>query len=296
MNAADCCFHVTRDVVVPTDAADAMFARISRAVEMERLGRGRRGGLAVRCRADDGAVPLMRSTTQMSCAPVPFPDVLERLLPAAANHAAIERYGSCYQKMAFHSDHAQDLADDSTISIYSWYKDPARADRQLVVRRKTAAAAAAHDTFVIPLEHNSVVQFTAATNREWLHKIVLAHPATDDNQQWLGVTARTSKTFVRFDGAADGPPRFVDIDRPLRLAVTDAEQREVFRVRRQENTGTGGVVHYASTADYTLSASDLMKPTAITPLDPDKITISYVYLDNSEREQLEAAAAEVTVA
>merc|ERR1712066_23585 len=87
--------------------------------------------------------------------------------------------------------------------------------------------------FEIPLTHNSVVVFSLETNRRFKHKIVLDTTAHPPENQWLGVTFRTSKTFVRFHGEqaylGDGAP----------LTVADDDQRsEFYKLRRCENEAT----------------------------------------------------------
>jgi hypothetical protein len=69
---------------------------------------------------------------------------------------------------------------------------------------------------------------------------------------WLGITFRTSKTFVRFvDGHAH-------LSNGARLTIANDEQRrELFQLRRSENDETGFT--YPPIA-YTISESDLRPP------------------------------------
>lgn len=238
-------------------AKDA-FARLG-AAELEPVAPGRWGGVAVRLAAGTGAseVPLVRSTTVYHRPPRLFGLWLDALLPEeVGNNALLEVYDDRYRTMGFHSDQAQDLADGSEISIYSFYRDPARADRRLVVQCK-ATRAVVRD---IPLVHGGVVRFTTETNGAFRHRIELAGDGSGN--QWLGVTARTAKTFVRFDDA-DSPPRIicVDDDATLLRLATEPEARELYRRRSEENRACGAYP-WPADVDYTISPSDLMLPTS----------------------------------
>ena len=145
-----------------------------------------------------------------------------------------------------HSDQALDLADDSWIAIYSCYRDPALPSRRLIAKSKEPGSTA----FDIPLSHDSVVAFSLDTNRRFTHTLALRAnaPATD----WLGITFRTSKTFVRI---VDGQPCFSS-GSPLTLA-DEEQRREFFRLRRRENDEIDFVYPALS---YTISDGDLLPP------------------------------------
>jgi len=161
------------------------------------------------------------------------------------NNALVEHYTSAYATMKRHSDQAQDLADGSCIAVYSCYRDPERPSRRLMVQPKESGAG-----FEVPLEHDSVVVFSLDTNRRFTHAITLRAPAPDN--EWLGITFRTSKTLLRF---VDGHPTLPSGAR-LTLASED-QRRELFQMRRRENQETRFV--YPSLS-YTLSESDLLPP------------------------------------
>merc|ERR1712050_536946 len=105
--------------------------------------------------------------------------------------ALIELYTNTYATMGFHSDQDLDLEEGSSIAVFSCYKHPELASppRKLVVESKEPGGG----TFEIPLTHNSVVVFSVETNRRFRHKIVLDAAAQPPENQWLGVTFRTSK-------------------------------------------------------------------------------------------------------
>ena len=100
------------------------------------------------------------------------------------------------------------------------------------------------------MDHGSVVSFSLDTNRRFAHAITLRASAPDN--EWLGITFRTSKTLLRF---VDGHPTLPSGAR-LTLANED-QRRELFQMRRRENEETCFV--YPSIS-YTLSESDLLPP------------------------------------
>ncbi|TQF06102.1 alpha-ketoglutarate-dependent dioxygenase AlkB [Kitasatospora acidiphila] len=238
-------------------AEDDLFAELSASARLEDVGKGRRG--AVLTRTDEaGGVPLVRTTTRYGSPTQRFQAVHERLaqrvqeraaLPVGFNNALIESYTNAYTTMGSHSDQALDLADESFIAVFSCYRHPeAGPPRKLIFESKGSGG----EKFEVPLAHNSVVAFSVDSNRRLRHKIVLDAPAQAADNQWLGVTFRTSKTFVRFrDGHAYLP-------QGARLMSADDEQRrEFYRLRRRENHETDFGYPLLT---YTISESDLMPP------------------------------------
>ncbi len=233
-------------------ASDTVFEELLASARFEDLGKGRRGTVLVELA--DGAVPLVRTTTQYHSPAQPFLDLHDRLaqeirrrgsLAHAFNNALIEHYTGAYSTMKPHSDQALDLADESTIAVYSCYRDPRHPSRRLIVRPKDGSA-----SFEIAMPHGGVIAFSLDTNRRFTHAIALCQPAADND--WLGLTFRTSKTFVRI---VDGQPCFAN---GARLTLADDDQRrEFFAMRRRENDETDFA--YPS-IDYTISESDLKLP------------------------------------
>ena len=241
-------------------ATDTLFAELLASLRFEDLGKGRRG--AVLIKADEaGGVPVVRTTTPYSAPAQRFRAVHEQLaalilksasLAVRFNNALIESYTNAYTTMGGHSDQALDLADESSIAVFSCYEHPELANppRRLVVESKGPGG----EKFEIPLTHNSVVVLSVATNRRFRHKIVLDASKRAPENQWLGVTFRTSKTSVRLrDGHA-----YLPDDTPLTLA-TEEQRREFFRLRGRENDETDFTYPRIT---YTISESDLM------PLEP----------------------------
>ncbi|MFC4907698.1 hypothetical protein ACFPCY_10230 [Actinomadura gamaensis] len=201
-------------------------------------------------------MPLVRTTTRYANPAQRFRPVHERLaqqiqeraaLPVGFNNALIENYTNAYRKMGAHSDQALDLADGSFIAVFSCYLRPeADPPRKLIVESKTSA----DDEFEVPLTHHSAVVFSVDSNRRLKHRIVLDAPDADN--QWLGVTFRTSKTVVRF---RDGAP-YLPQGAPLTPA-TDEQQREFYQLRRRENNDPDFTYPPLT---YTISESDLLPP------------------------------------
>lgn len=234
------------------------FEELLASVRFEDVGKGRRGTVLVKV-DEAGGVPIVRTTTRYSAPAQHFRSVHEQLaqqvqkaaaLPNGFNNALIESYTNAYASMGAHSDQALDLADGSHIAIFSCYKRPevANPPRRLLVNLKGTAG----QTIDIPLVHNSVVVFSVDANRLIEHKIVLNAPARADENPWLGITFRTSKTVVRFrDGQAYFP------DGAILTLGDDEQRREFYRLRRRENNE---IDFEYPRITYTVSESDLMPP------------------------------------
>ncbi|MEV0400422.1 hypothetical protein [Actinoallomurus sp. NPDC050550] len=170
-------------------------------------------------------------------------------LAVGFNNALVESYMNAYKTMGSHSDQALDLANESFIAVFSCYQHPeASPPRKLIFESKGSGG----EKFEIPLAHNGIVGFSVDSNRRLKHKIVLDAPVQAADNQWLGVTFRTSKTFVRF---RDG---HVYLPQGARLMSADDEQRhEFYQLRRRENNETDFIYPLLT---YTISESDLMPP------------------------------------
>ncbi|MEV6072142.1 hypothetical protein AB0L82_36850 [Nocardia sp. NPDC052001] len=233
-----------------------LFAELSESVQWEELGKGRIGATLAKPDAAD-LVPLVRTTTRYATPAQRFRTVHDLLaqqiqtcadLPIAFNNALIETYTNAYATMGSHSDQALDLADDSFIAVFSCYRNPEPIPpRRLIVEPKGST-----DKLEIPLTHNGIVVFPVAANRRLKHKIVLGAPARTAENQWLGVTFRTSKTLIAF---REGQP-YLPTGIPLTQADDD-QQREFFQLRRRENNETDFTYPPLT---YTVSASDLIPP------------------------------------
>ncbi|MBK7826955.1 MAG: hypothetical protein IPJ59_17360 [Nannocystis sp.] len=240
-----------------------LFAELSASARLEDLGRGRRGAVLV---VTDGprGVPIVRTTTAYTLPTQcfrPIHGTLSRQIRACAslaipfNNALLEVYTRAYATMGAHSDQALDLDDAGEIALFSCYEHPeAGPSRRLMVESKEPG----EPSFVIPLLHGRVVVFCADTNRRFRHRIVLDPAAGDPDNPWLGVTFRSSRTWVH---VLDGQPRLAD-GTPLTLA-NDEERREFLRLRRRENQEADFVYPRVT---CTLSPSDLWPPEIGTTL------------------------------
>ena len=219
---------------VPTEGD--LFEELLTSVRFEDVTKGRQGTVLVEPDQTRG-IPIVRTTTKYRAPAQCFQPVHVRLaqqiqeiasLPVAFNNALIEHYRNAYATMGFHSDQALDLEDGSSIAVFSCYRYPERANppRKLVVKSKEPGG----DAFEVPLAHNSVVVFSLDTNRRFKHKIVLDKAAHPPENQWLGITFRTSKTFVagsrRADALGDGHAPDVGRRRPAPRVLQAAAPRE----------------------------------------------------------------------
>ncbi|MBP0017220.1 MAG: hypothetical protein J7647_06625 [Cyanobacteria bacterium SBLK] len=238
-----------------------LFEELLASARLEDVGKGRQGAVLLDI-DETGRIPIVRTTTQYRTPAQRFQPVHDRLarqiqqtasLSVSFNNALIERYTNAYAKMGSHSDQALDLADESFIAIFSCYKYPERANppRKLLVESKKPGG----DRTEIPLGHNSVVAFSIDTNRRLKHKIVLDASSQDTDNEWLGITYRTSKTLMRF---SDEHVYFLD---NTRLTLAGEEERhEFYNLRRQENKETDFIYPRIT---YTISESDIMPPESI---------------------------------
>lgn len=248
-----------RTYAVP--ARGDLFAELSASARLEELGKGRRGAVLV-ATGDPRGVPIVRTTTPYTLPARwfrPIHATLARQIRARAslalsfNNALLEIYTRAYATMRAHSDQALDLDDAGEIALFSCYENPgAGPSRRLMVESKEPGG----PSFVIPLVHGRVVVFSVDTNRRFRHRIVLDPAAGDLDNPWLGVTFRTSKTWV---DVRDGQPRLAD-GTPLTLA-NDDERHEFLRLRRRENQEADFVYPRVT---CTLSPGDLEPPEATT--------------------------------
>jgi hypothetical protein len=246
---------------VPTEGN--LFEELLTAVQFEDVTKGRQGTVLVEPDETRG-IPIVRTTTKY-CAPAQcFQPVHVRLaqqirdiasLPVAFNNALIENYSNTYATMGFHSDQALDLEGGSSIAVFSCYRYPELANppRKLVVESKETGGG----TFEVPLTHNSAVVFSLDTNRRFKHKIVLETATHPPENEWLGITFRTSRTFVQYRSGRT----YFDDGAPLTLADDD-QQREFYKLRGRENRETDFTYPRLT---YTISESDTMPPEPAEP-------------------------------
>jgi hypothetical protein len=229
-----------------------IYDELSKSIEFENITNGRTGAVLVDCKNE--LIPLVRTTTcynkpAQKFLPIHY-DIIENIKKVTNdknlefNNALIEVYNSKYCTMGYHTDQSLDLADDSYICLFSCYDNVSPAiKRKLVIKEK-----ANNKCSEIVLEHNSIVLFSVATNRKFLHKIIL-EKATNDH--WLGITFRLSKTFIKF---IDNIPYFYPSKINLKLA-TDNEKKVFSKCKGQENSQED---YQYPEINYSISSSDLM--------------------------------------
>jgi len=286
-----------RKIVFDDLEPDKVYHELARATPLEHVARGRQGGIIVDV-DPDGKVPLLRSTAKFTRPAHSFcplhreiarriadkiadkdDDVAmagKRLPSAKFNNALVEIYDSRYRNMGFHSDQALDMAPDSYIALFSCYGEGEKKEppRKLVVKRKKKDAEEEDvddEEAHVTLEDRSVVFFSDATNRRYLHKIVLDEPEEREDRErdhnkrsrkWLGVTFRLSKTRVSYDAYDTTTlPLLQHLNAPLHLA-NDNEARQFYAHRSRENRETTEDVYRSmyGSARYTLSPGDLLPP------------------------------------
>jgi hypothetical protein len=196
--------------------------------------------------------------------------LLERSLPEKldnVNNIMVEIYDNADNKldlMAYHSDHAADLQQDSKITAVVFMENPAARFNFCVQDKITRLET------VYTLESGDVIEFDTQTNDTMLHKFTRS--AESCASRLLIVTLRTSHTWVTYggvDGAVFSKNGFES--RPLRLAIDREDANLFFEFRNRENRTCGPLARDAD--DLTVSPGDLIDPTAENSLRPNNIVI-----------------------
>lgn len=233
-----------------------LFSTLSKGVQFEDVIKGRKGAVLIDVK--DGLIPLVRTTSKYEIPAQRFQDIHyniitkikeESKIDTQFNNALIEIYDDRYFKMGFHSDQAQDLMDDSYIAIYSCYKNKPTDNnlRTVIIKNKRTKGSS-----VITMEHNSVILFSLSTNSQHLHKIVLNNDGQDN--QWLGITFRMSKTFIRH---VNNVPYLYTAGPVLKMA--NEEERKIFyKLRGRENKK---IEFEYPGLNFTISPSDMLPVT-----------------------------------
>lgn len=147
--------------------------------------------------------------------------------------------------MGFHSDQALDLEDNSYIAIYSCYENTQNIKpRKLIIKNKIT-----NELSEINMDHNSVILFDLETNKKHLHKIIA--DASDENNKWLGITFRLSKTYIQY---IDNIPFFYNTNHVLKLA-NDEEMKRFYKMRSDENKS---INYQYPEIHFTVSSSDIL--------------------------------------
>lgn len=242
-----------------TDFKANLFNELSTNVNYENITKGRKGTNIVDIR-DNNMIPLVRTTTVYNEASQKMLqihyNIIEKIKNVSGisnlvlNNALIEIYNSEYCNMGFHTDQSLDLQDNSFICIFSCYKNEngIKSERKLYVKNKENG-----NTEIVNLSHNSVIIFDTETNKKHIHKIILENYDQNDKNEWLGITFRCSKRFIKF---IDDIPYIYPNDVILRLA-NENEKKSFLREKGIENKISTFVY---TEFDYTLSIGDLINP------------------------------------
>ena len=150
-------------------AADNPFDELLATAQLDDVTNGRRGTVLVE--VDARGVPIVRTTTPYLEPVRPFRDIHDRLareirargsLSHAFNNALVEHYTSAYSTMKRHSDQALDLADGSSIAVYSCYRDPQQPSRRF---RAARLATLRGGTPTVPGYRDSIDRFASFFGR-----------------------------------------------------------------------------------------------------------------------------------
>lgn len=252
------------DISSCVQGGDGAYNSLFSSVAWEDVAEGRKGAVMIKPNAS-GKVPVVRTTTKYKTPAQTFSSAIRWLahhieesasLPFDLNNALMEHYTSEYGKMRLHSDQALDLKWGSHVAVYTCYKYPhLPPNRKIVIEPKQGG-----ESFEIILRHNHVVVFSLDTNKRFRHKIVLTEPQHKVNgNEWIGVTFRTSKTFVEY--SPDGQALLSD-GQMLKVAREGPETKEFYMLRGKENRETD--FSYPRGLAVTISNSDLMPPIQLT--------------------------------
>ncbi|KAL0483424.1 hypothetical protein AKO1_014758 [Acrasis kona] len=226
-----------------------IFSSLANATNFETFSESR--SCAIIVEPSEDTIPIIRTTTAFKLKSQYFKEIHHRIIKNIKkacnmkesiefNNAMVEIYTSEYFKMGFHTDLALDLKEDTFICLYSCYEDPnEQHPRVLQVQNKETK-----EFTEFSLHHNSFVLFSTQDNNSHIHKIVSENKAT--KSRWLGLTLRTSKTYIRYK---DDTPHFVSNDQVLKTA-SESEKRQFYNHKSLENKNVG---YQYPEINYTLS-------------------------------------------
>lgn len=246
-----------------------LFDELSNSIEFEKITNGRVANNLVYIK--ENRVPIVRTTSQYTIPAQNFLEIHQKIIKSLHhtivdhqlteipiqqfNHALIEVYDSNYTKMGFHSGQCLDIENHSFIAIFSCYEHPdelhAEQIRKLKIKDKTTG-----EEFEFSLTHHSVILFSTQTNAKFKHKIVLErnpkliYPSIEN--KWLGITFRTSKTYIEFK---ENVP-FFNNGVALQLA-NEEQQKEFLKYRGEENKNLNFDYPFLN---YTMSFADTVLP------------------------------------
>lgn len=234
------------------DIKQDIFKELSTNIKFENITKGRQGAILIDKIKGDKR-PIVRTTTNYNF-PVQYFLLIHKFIIESIkkeiqfniefNNAMIEIYDNVYNKMKFHTDQYLDLNDNSYICLFSCYEKKVKYPRKLIVKKKGQ-----ENQQEILLENNSFVLFNTFTNKNYLHKIILDNNTKENDNKWLGITFRLSKTFVQF---VNGVP-FIN-NKQLTIA-TENEKREFYKHKSLENLN---IKYNYPEINYTINNQDII--------------------------------------
>lgn len=242
------------DIKSESFANNIDYESLQKNCNFEDITNGRKGAIIVR--PMNGTIPVVRSTTKyklpVTCFSAYHDDLVKEIQKTTSiegidfNNAMIEIYDNNYKSMGYHSDLSLDLLDNSCVCIFSCYKNKEHTlnVRKLVLRDKEQF----DKESCIKMNHNSLIVFNTRFNEYFQHKIVL-HENFKNDDEWLGITFRFSKTYVKF---VNEIPYFLSGEEFV-IANLD-NTKEFYTFRSCENKTKG--FKYPK-INYTISMSDL---------------------------------------
>lgn len=246
-----------------------LFDELLDSIEFEKINKGRIANNLVLI--EENRVPIVRTTSKYSIPAQNFLEVHKKIIKSINqniidnhltnipfqyfNNALIEVYGFDYSKMGFHSDQCLDIENNSFIGVFSCYENPnaltTKTIRKLKIKNKTT-----NEEFEFSLPHNSVVLFSTDTNSKFKHKIVLDIDPKSINSiiqnKWLGITFRTSKTYIEFK---NNVPFFTN--GALLQIANEEQEKEFFKYKGEENKSLNFNYPFLN---YTISLADTLFP------------------------------------
>ena len=182
------------------------------------------------------------------------------------NNALIEIYDDNYKKMKFHSDLDLDLKQDSYICIFSCYKNPLFSHKRIFSYKKKGS----NDVKEIPMKHGSIIIFSVKDNEDYLHKITLMNSTNKytknfDENRWLGITFRFSKTFVDFINKEDIVIKNYVCNKRLNYTeiftrASEKEKEQFYKLKKNQNNKNNFTYPNIT---YRISPGDLLYPVKI---------------------------------
>lgn len=233
------------------DLKQDIFQELTTNIHFENITKGRQGAI-LSDKSDKR--PIVRTTTNYDF-PVqyflPIHKFIQKQIQIQLkncdikfNNAMIDIYDNTYTKMKFHTDQYLDLDDNSFICLYSCYEKEIKYPRKLIIKKKTQ-----ENVQEIVLHNNSFVLFDTFTNKNYLHKIILDNTERTEDNKWLGITFRLSKTFIKF---VNGVPY---INNKQLTIATENEKKEFYKHKSLENLN---IEYNYPEINYTINNQDLI--------------------------------------